>query len=308
MRLIRGINRTGLATVLLVLLIPVAALAEAPASTPTPTATEYAPPTFDEKCPSSEERAKPWGVPLLKPEDLKVPLAFLNVPYPERDAEAVAKNFRIGTWGRSWQHFDAYLDKPPQRAEYPEYRFWPGLFQTLRLVGRTYKSYLFIIDEGCANLTVTRVGVTWRLGLVTGISALRVFDDHDFTRRGLKFDFKYFDGIWPTVVRKLPDDPIPINSLAQSALVAILRHMPGGLTEGNFLALAKEIGEPTGSMSHTNSVTGQKFMGFAYPTPYRPPPASWQTGTLKDWGVSAEVEADGRIYNLFATGPKGTHK
>ena len=175
-------------------------------------------PDFSVACPSSEERAKVWGVPLLKPELLVGPLAFLNVPYPKRDYELAANELKkIISTGDTLAKIPAEWgakETNPNNIDYPPTDRFMLIYL---LLGTDFStnikhqvSYLFVVDEGCGNLTVWRVGfiVKPNTTLIKRIVVRRTFDDADFTKRGIPFVFRDFDQM--IVPRGIPSNDRPM--------------------------------------------------------------------------------------------------
>lgn len=177
-------------------------------------------PDFSVACPSSEERAKDWLVPVLTPEQLVGPLSFLAVPYPSREpvtakkiflenmpqskanlAETYSQHILQGkSYGRSQRIVYANKQGFPgaiiTTTEYPSLSVGSLLWDFVK--GIFYSApdetiFRFVVDEGCGSLTVWQVGVLSKKDVIVDVNVRRVFDDVDFAKRGIPFVFEDFD-------------------------------------------------------------------------------------------------------------------
>jgi len=162
-------------------------------------------------CSQSYDEASNWKTPLLAQSDLVGNLQFLSVPYPYRDIELAQHALQTIPTLRTPADFEASFNKFKVPADIrlfqservtTEFRDYSNLHLSwLRSLLQGSRKpmtdhedvYQFVVDEGCANLTVWRLGVFQRDGRLTKIILRRAYDDHNFSARNIPFKFSDFD-------------------------------------------------------------------------------------------------------------------
>ncbi len=260
----------------------------------------YVPPTFEQECPSSADRAVPWGAKLLKPDELTGVLAFLNVPYPQRDFLAAQKLFdeQYGYLSSAQKVADdlgAYRETPEQEkisTRYPP-GYWEMPWHLIRYytIGLpTEQVYRFVVDEGCGALTVWRIGVFSRGGRIVDTIVRRTFDDYDFSRRKIPFKIRDFD------------QQVYLSLKSWVVLDRTLRSLIRG--GENQIAILEKI------LLEAGATGGEQF-----PLPDRDPNSrtfifgyepAYRDRQQRGWVITIRVDVEGTLTQLIASVDPGT--